>query len=164
MKKRIVAIATVSTVLGLLLGGYTLANTWASTDSPTTIQGVNEVNDHQQSQLDNHEARISNTENDVSGLQQSTNTPQSSNRVTVPGVTPPPTSQAAPDVTPPPTPVTVASYEQLSVPGSEDIDCKLTYTDGSTHTWRWKTVTYNQGTATTQLSGRCDPSIIGQAK
>lgn len=115
--------------------------------------------------LENHEARISNTEKDVTDLQANTNTPPSSDRVEVP---PPPavvvqqTEQAT--QIPEPEPVVVTAYEVINIEGSEDQDCKLTYSDGTTHQWHWKTVEYNQSTKTTNAIGKCDGSIVGKEK
>jgi len=65
-------------------------------------------------------------------------------------------SQAEPQ----PTPVTVVAVEQVPVAGGKDVDCKLTYSDGTTYQWHWKIV----GGTTTNTSGYCDERIVGKAK
>lgn len=158
MKKLIIGSAvllTLATATSLALTQP--SNLMAESDLPIKVQ-------HQQEQLDNHEARITNTENDVTGLQNKTSTPPSVQRVEVPVVQPAPVSQPSP--TPPepePTPVTVTSYEQIPVENSEDVDCKYTYSDGTTYQWHWKTVEYNQ-VRIVHTTGKCDQSAIGTEK
>ena len=104
-------------------------------------------------QVDNHEARITNTENDVEDLQTKTNTPPSTTRVNVPSVT---TSVSTPtEPTVPPPSVLVVAYEKIPV-NDTDIDCQLTYSDGTTYKWHWKT--YNQ------INNSCNNDWIGTQK
>jgi hypothetical protein len=132
-------------------------------DSPLTTQV-----DQQSKELANHEARITNTENNVKDLQTNTNTTPSTNQVAVPDATPTPTP-TAPVVEP--TQVTVVSYKQIPV--DNGTDCEFTYSDGTTYTWHWQTVnphgswqTSGDGSnghwvSTTSTSGDCDSTSIG---
>lgn len=56
-------------------------------------------------------------------------------------------------------PVTVAAVEQVPVGEAGSVDCKLTYSDGTTFQWHWKTVSPN-----THQNGFCDETIVGQPK
>lgn len=129
------------------------------------LAGLNQVVQNHDERLDNQDARLTNVEGDVSDLQTSTNTPPKTNTVYVPGVqTPQPAPQPASTSTPPPAPVLVTNVIQIPLLPSEDIDCKLIYSDGTEKVWRWKTVTYNQGTKITYTSNKCDDSLIGTVK
>lgn len=166
MKKT--AIITFVTILALAGGVFALNNPQPTkaVDSPLVTQV-----DNQGKQLANHEARISNTENDVKDLQTNTNTAPSSNRTAVPDAAPQPTPQ-----TPvlPPAPITVSAFE--IIPSGPNSDCKLTYTDGTTYQWNWKVInaqgawqTDGNGqnghwVQTTQINGQCDQSVIGREK
>lgn len=118
---------------------------------------------HHQEQLDNHEARITNAESDITGLQQNTNTQPSSDRQPIPVVSPAP-AEPTTDPQPEPEPVVVTSYRQIPVENSEDVDCELSYSDGTTYRWHWQRVEYNQGTKITHTSDKCDDSVIGKRK
>lgn len=157
-KKFVIAIASIAILSGLVIGGVT-ANQ-GSADDPTAPDLMPQVT-AQQTQIDNHEGRITNTEGDVRDLQNRTNTPPSTTRVEVPVAQPTP---PVPAPTPQPTPVTVIAFEQIPVVNSENVDCKLTYSDGTLKQWLWKTVEYNQGTKITRTSGLCDSSVIGKQK
>lgn len=75
-----------------------------------------------------------------------------------------------------PDPVTVTAYEQIPIQDSEDIDCKLTYSDGTTYQWHWTTVNEHETWMTdssghnghwvkaTHTSNYCDASVIGNVK
>jgi hypothetical protein len=162
--KSTVSLATL--LIGIVVGGATLIRSNAET-SPTTpapsVQTVQAQNDHQESVLDNHEARITNTESDVKNLQANTNTEPSVVRVEVPVVTTEPVPTPEPPA-PEPEPITVVSWEKIPVEGTEDIYCKYTYSDGTTYQWHWQTVEYNQGTKFTYTSGSCDQTAIGKNK
>lgn len=161
--KSTVALCTL--LIGLIIGGQTLTNTDAEPLPDATTQlgildTVLKQNEHQDNVLANHEARITNTENDVSQLQGNTTIVE---RVEVPVVVtqPVPTPEAP---APEPEPVVVTAYEQVPVSGTEDIDCKYTYSDGTTYQWHWFTVEYNQGSRITHRSGICDDRAIGTNK
>jgi hypothetical protein len=114
--------------------------------------------------LDNHEARISAVENNLGNI--STNSsadPPNSQPVAHPtapinNASPSPQAHKEPD------PIVVTAYEQIPIEGTEDIDCKLTYSDSTTHQWHWRTVTENQGTTTVHTGGICDARILGHEK
>lgn len=120
-------------------------------DSPL-IQEV----DHQGQVLNNHEARITNTENNVKDIQSKTSTPPSTTQVSIPQTTATPTTPVVASQ------VTIISFEVIPISGSEDQDCKYVYTDGSTKQFAWQRTIYNQGTKITQTSGYCDGRVIGQ--
>lgn len=154
MKKLLLSSAIILTTASI--SAYTITRpTSADTDLPIQVQ-------HQQAELDNHEARITNTEKDVQDLQANTNTPSSPEHVDVPEVVTPAATE--PPAAPTPEPITVVSYEQIPIENSEDIDCKYTYSDGTTKQWHWKVVTYNQGSKNTKVSGFCDNRAIGRDK
>lgn len=163
MKKLIIGISSIAVISGLVIGGAMANSGSATTSSPPDLTPQVQA---QQTQLDNHEARITNTENDVKDLQSSTNTPPSVAKVDVPIAQAAPVLQQtaqAPTIPEPtsPTPVTVTAYEQIPVEGSEDVDCKYTYSDGTNYQWHWQKVEYNQGSKITNTSGLCDNRAIG---
>lgn len=120
----------------------------------------------------------------ISSTQTSTETPVSpSDQTTVVSATPPTLSPATStnttttqQTTTGTAPATVTAYEKISIPDSEDIDCKLTYSDGTTYQWHWLTIN-EQGSWVTDASGNnghwvkttntanlCDDSVIGKQK
>lgn len=119
----------------------------ADSDLPLVVQ-------HQQQQLDNHEARITNVEGDVKDLQSNTNTKPSSDKVTVPSVSP------APAATPEQPKVTITAWEL--VPEGNNERCNLTYSDGTSHTF-FHTQWSDDGKAMA-TNGVCDDSLIGKEK
>lgn len=127
------------------------------------LAGLNQQVQNHDETLDNHEARLDNVEGDVTVLQSSTATPPSPNHVNVPAVTTP-KAEPLPEPTPQPTPVVVVSFEQIPLTPGEDWDCKLVYSDATEKVWKWKVVTYNQGTQIIGTSGKCDNSLIGTVK
>lgn len=107
----------------------------AAVNNPTPVTATDTTPTEQQvdkntQELSNHESRITNSENDIKALQDNTGTSPSSND----------TSVSAPAVAPVTSPVaiTVASYEKIDL-GNQNIDCKYTYTDGTTYQWHWQT-------------------------
>lgn len=166
VSKKITALAGTVLLGGAIVGIMQNPKSNATTEPPL----VTEVR-HQGEVLDNHEDRITNLETDVTAVQQSTNTPSSSNKVVVREVqtaspTEPiytePTQAATPVVEEPK--IVVTAYEAIPVPGTENVECKLTYSDGTVKQWLWKTVEYNQGSKIVRTSGTCDASVIGQVK
>lgn len=168
--KKIVVAVVASTLIATAGVSAVAVNQATGADSEPPI--VQEV--HQQGeQLENHEARITNAENDISDLQENTNTAPSTNRVEVPVVSSTPSSN--PDPEPTPAPVTVVSFQQIGV-GGGDYDCKYTYSDGTTHRWLWKDYT-EQGSwvtdsngnnghwvGTTRTVGNCTANAVGTVK
>lgn len=150
--KRITVVSSI--VLTALVTSVVYANLnpyEASTTETTPL--VQQVEQHE-AVLDNHEARITNVESDVADVQQNTNTAPSVQRVEVPVVTP---SPVQPTPEPAPTPITVVSFREI--PDGENTDCELTYSDGTTYRWDWKTVEWNQGSKITHTNGRCGQSV-----
>lgn len=165
--KKITLAAAGAIVVGVL-GGVAAMNNPAptkATDSPL-VQQV----DSQSKELDNHEARITNTENDVKDLQNKTGTPPTSNKVNVPPVTAPAQTQQTTPQT-----IIVASFEQIDE-GGGNMDCKFTYSDGTTYQWHWKTVnpqgswqtdSFGQNghwTESMQTTGSCASQDIGEQR
>jgi len=153
MKKLLITSAILIGLAGAGGAALTQQSGTAEDNTPTRV-------DQLEGRVDNHEARITNTEADVSDLQQSTGTPPSSSRTEVP------TQQAnpqapAPAATEQPTPVTVLSFEVLPADGTENADCKYTYSDGTSLIFLWRTVSYNQGVRIVHNNGVCDNSVIG---
>lgn len=173
MKKSIYIPLVIATLgCGIILTMSLQTETGAEFDLP----GLNQQVQRQGEQIDNHEARITNNENDISDLQDNTSTPPRSSRVDVPSVTTPPAEPLPasseteptpqPEPEPEPEPIVVVSYEQVPMNtgyNNEDMDCKLTYSDGTTYQWHWKVVSFNQ-TKITNTYGTCDPSVIGRNK
>lgn len=178
MKKKL---ALVTGVVTLALVGAVVAATQPDSTGATDSPIVDQVN-RQEQELANHDARITNTENDVKDLQGNTNTAPSTVRVEVPAKpaslanTPAsnPGTQSTPAESGEPNPVTVTAYEKI--PDGNDIICKLTYSDGSTSQRKWQT-TNPQGAwiedgqgqnghwqATTTTSGNCDDTLLGTIK
>jgi hypothetical protein len=162
MKRKYLATIVSAIALSTIAVGATQYNKSGASDEPPIIQEVK----HQGEVLDNHETRITNTENDVKDLQDKTSTPPSINNKPAPAVvTPSPAVVAPPTPTPAPVipPVTVTSFLQVPV-GDMRIDCTITYSDGTTNTWMWQQWEFNQGTKITHTIGKCDSSIIGKTK
>lgn len=133
-----------------------------ATDEPPIVV---EVQKHDE-QLANHEARITNSEANISVLQSNINIPVPTDVKTVPAVTTV-VPAAKPATTQPnqtQVEVTIVSYEQIPVENTDNVDCKLAYSDGTTKQWHWRTVWYNQGTQLSSASGRCDASVVGNIK
>lgn len=128
------------------------------------INTILEHNNHQDQVLDNHEARLNNNERDISELQDNTNTSPSTQRVEVPVVVERNDPDPEPLPEPEPHPITVISYRQVPLEGSENIDCEYKYSDNTTYQWHWLTVEYNQGTKTIRKYGTCDTSVVGREK
>lgn len=159
MKKQLIIGTVVCAVIsGLVVGGLKASPGQAST--PTTDPAVAQEIKHQGETLDNHEARITNTENNVKDLQVHTNTPASTNTVVVPQVTTP----SAPLPTPSAPPITVIAFQVQPIEGTENSNCMVTYSDATTYTWLWQIVTYNQGTKITSSNNLCDNRLIGNQK
>lgn len=140
-----------------------MANTTGASEEPPIVQEVR----HQGEVLDNHEDRITNNEADIADLQSNTNTAPSPTRVIVREVTTPePTEPLSTPVEPEPEPIVVTAYEQIPMNtgyNNEDMDCKYTYSDGTTYQWHWKTVEFNQ-VKITHTNGYCDNRVIGYIK
>lgn len=130
----------------------------STTETTPLVQQV----ERQEEVLDNHEARITNVESDVSDLQTNTGTAPSIQRVEVPVVTTEPVQSLEPVAEP--EPVTVVSYRQIPVEGTEDTDCEYTYSDGTTYRWNWKTVTWDNSFKKTNITGYCDDTALGKEK
>lgn len=154
-------IVTVAVSTGLVIGGLTVSRSEAALD----WLGFEQKLQQHDEQLDNHEARIDNTEADVEVVQQATNTPAAQNRQNVPQVTTPnPAPAPSPTPQPTPPPVTVNAYEAIVV-DENNTDCKWTYTDGTTNTFRWKSYSTNsQGQKVGTINNYCDGRAIGQIK
>lgn len=167
MKNTIVKLAILSSVVLPVVGAAHIASNSAGADAEPPI--VTEVR-HQGEVLDNHEARIGNLETDVADVQANTNTTPSPNKVSVPSVsTPSVTVTADPTPTPPAPapeakPIVVEGYAIVNIEGSEDQDCKVTYTDGTSYQWHWKQIEYNQGTRIVHGINKCDDSLVGTKK
>jgi hypothetical protein len=158
-------------ITGAIVIGGAVAGVSALTSSqPTSASGTTPIEqqvDKNTSELANHDARITNNENDIKDLQSNTGTPVSTNNVAVPSSTPTP-QVAIPAVT-------VTAFEQVPL-DAINIDCKYTYSDGTTYQWHWQAtnphgswVTDSFGNnghwvASTSTTGACDQSAIGQAK
>lgn len=138
-------------------------------DIPPIVQEVT----HHGEVLDNHEDRLSNNEKDIAKLQAKTQVAPSQNKTTVREVVTPKADKpitlptpAQPESAPKPEPVVVTSYKKIPTGegyNGENIDCELTYSDGTTYRWPWQTVRYNQ-VKITSYSDTCDSSVIGQPK
>lgn len=128
-----------------------------------TVTIGQELQSHEE-QLNNHEDRISNTEADVKVVQEKTDTAPSTervvvrevtNRVTSPSPSPTPTTNDPEQQPKEQQKITITSYKVLDVENSEDKDCEITYSDGTTKTWRWQSVKYNQGTKIVEQVSSC---------
>lgn len=162
MKKLITTLAVIT--LGIV--PVTIAANSAvpidATEEPPIIQEVK----HQGEVIDNHEARITNVEKDVTKLQENTNTPASPNKVTVPAVvTSSPEQLAVAESEPQPITVVTSSYNHG---GLHDGHCTLIYSDGSRDYTKATTTTRtekhpNGEHSQTYMSHNCD-SFVGQPK
>lgn len=125
-----------------------------ATDSPLVTQV-----DQQEKKLNNHEARITNTENDVKDLQNKTNTSPSTVRVEVPASQSSPAPTPSAPVSDAKTPIKVVSYRQIPLDNG-DIDCEYTYADGTKYRWNWKIS--SQGSLV--MVGPCDETSLRKYK
>lgn len=159
MKRLIITTALAALTIGTAVGGVMATTGSADAPAPTAPE-VTQTLQHDKERLDNHEARITNTEGNVVVLQNRTGTPPTTT-VTVPQVvTPQPTTPV--ELPAPTPPVTVATFESLT--DGENVDCKLNYTDGTSHTWRQLQVVYNQGTRIVTQNGVCNSTLLGKVK
>lgn len=158
MRKRLL-IASVLLGSGLGTGVAALSSPQSSgADTSPIVQQVN----HSTDELANHEARITNTENDVKDLQDKTGTAPSPANKPAPTINTPPAAQPVADAAPvsPPSITIVASA--IVMGGQYDGYCHLTYSDSSTG--------YTKATLTTTTSGNSSStgdncqSFIGQVK
>lgn len=150
-------------IVALSAGGVTAALNTPQSSGADTSPLVEQVQ-HNTDELANHEARISNTENDVKDLQDKTGTPPSTTRVEVPTVsTPAPTASVSETTTAPATPAPVVVKESnINVGGQYDGYCTLIYSDGtSTHVKATLTTIVNG--AFSSVRDNC-ASFIGQTK
>jgi hypothetical protein len=141
------------------VGAFTLPeHTAKAVDSPL----ITEVQ-HQQEQLNNHEARITNVENDVNGLHDATGAPKPVSNITVTEVSTPevPVEQFS-SATPTVEDTTVRVTEGvMRVEADGNYFCDLTYSDGSTESIHQGQVFSFMGKPV--VPGNCD-KYIGQAK
>lgn len=126
VKQHLSKVIIVSSLVLVLGGGFGISKSQAAMD----WIGLEQKLEEQDSQLDNHEARITNTEEDVNDLQENTNTPPSDNKVSVP-----PATSISPDVevepTPAPEQVVVTSVSLLPTSPEGKTTCMWSYSDGS---------------------------------
>lgn len=174
-KKILLIIGAIITLTGIgAVSALTSSNSTSATEETPLVKDVR----HQGEVLDNHEARITNNENDVSELQKNTGTAPSTTRVEIPVPSPYPGTEQpepTPAPTPPAAPIIVSRYEIIDL-GGGNVDCKLTYSNGTNYQWHWQTVnpqgawvTDGQGQnghwqVATNTSGICDQRTIGQPK
>jgi len=173
MNKRKAIIITGSIVILGVIGGGVANMAGSKTVGAGTSPLITEV--------DQHEVRISNAENNIRALQTKTNTPDNPSNAPVPTVnssiatnTATSNSVAAPvlEVT---VPVTVVAYKEIVI-DADTSDCEYTYSDGTTYRFPWKT-TNPQGAWITDGSGQnghwqpainkngfCDNRAIGMYK
>lgn len=148
-----------SVAVGIVMGSYVMANTEAEVTEPD-YDAIVAAQQQDDEQLADHESRITASEGDIDTLQTQVSTTSSSGTTNSTSTTsqPTPTPSNPTPSDPPatqPTPVTIVSYRVIDIEGSEDKDCEITYSDGTTKRWRWQTVEYNQGTKITHTNGRC---------
>lgn len=157
MKKKLI-LTTIASVLtiGAVSGAVALTSKPQNSGADTTP--ISSTLQQQQDELNNHEARITNNESNISALGDKTGT-NTTTVVQVPAPATQTTPTAAPATTPAPSPVTVTAYEQIPI-DSNNIDCKLTYSDGTTYQWHWKVAKGN----ISYTAEICDSSIIGTPK
>jgi hypothetical protein len=163
MKKKIILPAVGLAIIGSVLGGSIVLSHSGADDVPPIVQQVQ----HNTEELDNHESRITNLENDTKDLQNKTGISSSPNNTTPPPVTTPkadkPLTQSSGGTIADPEPVTVTAYEKINVDDSET-DCRITYSDSTTYQWVWQTVEYNQGNKIIHTHGVCNSTVIGTKK
>lgn len=151
MKKKLI-LTTVASVLtiGAVSGAVALNSTPQKTGADTSP--ITTTLQQQQDELNNHEARITNTENNVQAVASKTGT-----TTTVVEQVPTPSLQTTAVA---PTPVIVTAYEKLAPDSDGTIDCKLTYSDSTTYQWHW----YKTHNGVTSTFNACDDTVIGQVK
>jgi hypothetical protein len=158
LSKKLITLSTV-TVLGVVGGGSALmlpSDTSATEETPLVKQV-----EEQGAKLDNHETRITSTEQAVTDMNSTIGTATHS----APQL---PTSSPTATASPAPAPVVVTSTRQVPIENSQNIDCEVTYSDGTVERWSWKVIN-SQGSwmldeatqqghwaKTTQISGSCN--------
>jgi hypothetical protein len=153
-KQKIISAGVLVALVGV--GGAAALNAPQSTGADTSPL-VQEV-DRQGQELDNHEARITNTESDVKDLQNKTATSPATTRVVVPSANTTPTATST-NSAPAPVTVTKSSY---SFNTDGESFCNLTYSDG-TKSQVVATVTAHTVGDVTESQDNC-ASFIGQLK
>jgi len=136
------AVAGAVIILGGAAGTAALiSQPTSATDTTPTEQQV----DKNTSELANHEARITNTENDVKVLQDKTETPPSSQSVSAPS----PVKKAV-----------VTDYEFIYA-SDDEVDCKYTYSDGSTLQF---VLSRRNAQGAWETNGYCSNRVLGSEK
>lgn len=173
MNKRKAIIITGSVLILGVIGGGAASMAGNKTVGAGTSPLVSEV--------DQHEVRISNAENNIRTLQTATNTPDNPSNAAVPTVNSPiggstgTTSTASTPVLEVTVPVTVTAFKEIVI-DADTSDCEYTYSDGTTYRFPWKT-TNPQGAwvmdgsgqnghwqATVNKNGFCSDKAIGLLK
>lgn len=163
MKKKLLltSLASVLTI-GAVSGAVALNSTPQHVGADTSI--VQTQLDAQNKELANHEARITTNESNIQAVADKTSTPTASAPTT--SVSTNTSTQAVlAEQTPAPTPVTITAVDQIPL-DDKNIDCKYTYSDGTSYQWHWKT-NKTAGQTVNGLSvtyGTCDNSSIGSVK
>lgn len=152
---------TITLLLSLLTSVAVVSIIHFNKGNAGTVPPIVQEVEHQGQVLDNHEDRIGNVEKDVSDLQNNTQTPPSSTKTVVREVTTPSPTEpiSAPQQPAQWTPVVITSFQKI--PDGENIVCQLNYSDGTSHSWLFMEVKYNQGVKTTTVAGKCDESLVG---
>lgn len=153
-KKTVTILLILSVAAGVGVSALTTSQPTGASDEPPIVKEVH----HQREVLNNHEARITNTEGDVRDLQNKTQTPPSVTRVEVPVVSPAPVPEPTPPL------VTITAYREI-VLDPDTSDCEYTYSDGTTYRWLWKTTSNDQfGNKNVYKTGYCNSNMIGEPK
>lgn len=149
----------VTLVIGLIIGGVTLAPSSANKED-TLGQPTNTPQSATSLVAESEAVSIPESEEQIS---QHTPGESHANAEQTPKSSPSASTPDSPEPTPEPQPITVASFQVQQV-DEDNINCYITYSDGTDHTWLWKSSTYNQGQKTTRVIAKCDASIIGLKK
>lgn len=170
-KTRKAGVITLAVVSGLVVGGLGVTRSEAAMD----WLGLEQKLTNHDEQLANHDDRIANVEKDVDKVQENTQTAPSTEKVIVrevqtpnPTVTnaPEPADAPAPTLTPKPQPVKVTAFQVI--PSGQEFNCKYTYSDGTSRTFRWKwysTAQTSDGPVqAVNQNGYCDSQAIGLMK
>lgn len=160
MRKLLIGSGIIISVATATSFALTQPVTTGADDVPPLVQTVQRHDE----QLANHEARITNTENDVKDLQGNTNTPPSTQRVEVPIVV----TEKAPVVSEPqaePTPAepVKVTNSTLQYGGEFNGYCAVTYSDGSKGNIKATITITDHGDGQKSSSDNC-ADFIGQPK
>lgn len=166
-KTRKAGIITLAVASGLVVGGMGVTRSEAAMD----WLGLEQKLTNHDEQLANHDDRIANVEKDVEKVQEETNVAPATEKVIVREVqtsNPTVTNTLEPAPAPAPKPsapelALITAFQVVEIDETRK-DCKYTYSDGTSKTFKWRWSRTVDGVTQTRTSGYCDSTVVGQPK